>query len=108
MNIAPVGQRVTHRGVPFYGHTDHEVDGATERDPDQESYLIKLLLQLKLSAPVKRVVQVGEQQKQPLGIETLKIVPNSIKKRKDQMNTESTFYKSCLQTNLTRINVKLK
>ena len=107
MNIAPVGQGVTHRGVPLYGHTDHEVDGATERDPDQESW-IKLLLQLKLSAPVKRVVQVGEQQKQPLGIETLKIIPNSIKKRKDQMNTESTFYKSCLQTNLTRINVKLK
>ena len=37
MNIAPVGQGVTHRGVPLYSHTDHEVDGATQGDPDQES-----------------------------------------------------------------------
>ena len=45
-------------------------------------------------SPVQRVVQVGEQKKQPLGIETLKAVPNSIQNSKDQMNTKSTFYNS--------------
>ncbi len=45
-------------------------------------------------SPVQRVVQVGEQKKQPLGIETLKAVPNSIQNCKDQMNTKSTFYNS--------------
>ena len=35
LHTAPVGQGVTHCGVPLYGHTGHEVDGATERDPDQ-------------------------------------------------------------------------
>ena len=32
--LTPVGQGVTHSGVPLYGHTDDEVDGAAERDPD--------------------------------------------------------------------------
>ena len=36
-HITPVGQGVTHGGVPLYGHTDHQVDGAAEGDPDQES-----------------------------------------------------------------------
>ena len=35
--VTPVGQGVTHSGVPLYGHTDDEVDGAAERDPDQGS-----------------------------------------------------------------------
>ena len=35
-HFTPVGQGVTHRGVPLYGHTDHQVDGAAEGDPDQE------------------------------------------------------------------------
>ena len=35
-HFTPVGQGVTHRGVPLYGHTDHQVDGAAEGEPDQE------------------------------------------------------------------------
>ena len=38
--LSPVGQWVTHCGVPLYGHTDDEVDGAAERDPDQRSLKI--------------------------------------------------------------------
>ena len=49
-HFTPVGQGVTHRGVPLYGHTDHQVDGAAEGDPDQESSDWMLTLNLTCKA----------------------------------------------------------